>query len=336
LKVKNNILVINPCLVGDFVVSLPALHEFIRNNKKSVIDLVVSPPLKTLAEKIRGVNQVFVATSSTTRDIENGKNVNQKIKAYKKVVIMRISENAYRIIKKLDFTEIINPLFNVIRHQYIDPVSAAFLKRSPKQRREIDFSILNQQNRDVSFREIFQFKSADYKKIYNLPEMKTRAKIIIVHTGPVWIMRKWENNKWVELLKKINSSGNFRFIFVGTGTAEKDFKEISKKLDFKTYSLINKIDLKDLMLVIRNSNYLIGVDSGPRNMAHLVDTRSITLFGPAASGAIYMPWSKKDIVIDKSNGGGAYEALFYKRNSFISKIGADEVFEAFKKLRKVS
>lgn len=47
-----------------------------------------------------------------------------------------------------------------------------------------------------------------------------------------------------------------------------------------------------------------------------------------------MPWSKKDIVIDKSNGGGAYEALFYKKKGYIHSITVEEVFEAFKKIKK--
>jgi ADP-heptose:LPS heptosyltransferase len=198
----------------------------------------------------------------------------------------------------------------------------------------VDFKILDLPYRNVTFKEIFNFNEDDYKKIRKLPSLKTRNKIIIIHTGPVWIMRAWENKKWADLIKKINSSGKYRFIFVGTGKAKKDFEEISKKLDFKVYSLIDKVNIKELMIVLRLSNYLIGVDSGPRNMAHLADLRSITLFGPAASGAIYMPWSKKDIVIDKSNGGGAYEALFYQKKGYIHKITVNEVLEAFKKITK--
>jgi ADP-heptose:LPS heptosyltransferase len=333
LKNINRILVVDPCLVGDFVVSLPALRTFIKNNKNSTIDLVVSPSLKELAERIRGVRKVFVAKSSTSRITEKTtKNKSQKLDNYGEIIVMRPSKEAYRLIKNLKPAKVKTPFFKVLKYTYIYSLRDALRKKMPIQRREIDFDILNQEVNDVKFEEIFNFKKEDYNKLKRFDAMKAKDKTVIIHTGPVWAMRAWENDKWAELIKKINSLGKFRFIFVGAEEAESDYKKISNKLDFKVYSLIGKTNIKELLLILRQSNYFIGVDSGPRNIAHLANLRSITLFGPAASGAIYMPWSKKDIVIDKSNGGGLYQSFFYKKNSFIQKITVDEVYTLFKKL----
>ncbi len=334
-KKFDRVLIVNPCLVGDFIVSLPALSSFIKNNRKLKVDLIVTPPLKKLAQNIKGVRKVFVSSSSTFRDIEKIDSIIHKFPNYDEVIVMRISNHSYNLIKKVKMGKIKTPLvkfFKYSSHSIVD----VFAKRKPIQRREIDFDILGQKFSHVAFEDIFDFDKKDYQRIRENSVMKTKDKIIIIHIGPVWIMRKWDNNKWTELIRKINSLGKFRFIFVGSKEAELDYKEIASKLDFKVYSFINKIDIMDLMLVLRLSNYLIGVDSGPRNMAHLADLRSITLFGPAASGAIYMPWDKKDIIIDKSNGGGLYQALFYKKNKFIDKISAEEVFKAFKKLMRIS
>jgi len=333
---SNKILIVDPCLIGDFIVSLPAINTFIKSNKNSEIDLIVTPPLKNLAGRIKGIRKVFVAKSSTSRSIEKTDSKTEISEKYDKIVIMRLSDESFNLIKNLNCNEISVPLSKYLKYQIVYPIRDTILKRQPIQRREIDFEILKQKPREVSFEEIFNFNEKDYQKIKKLEAMKTKDKIIIIHTGPAWIMRVWENNKWAELIKKINTLGKFRFVFVGTEEADKDFKEISKNLDFKVYSLIGKLDIENLMLVLRKSYYLIGVDSGPRNMAHLADLRSITLFGPAASGAIYMPWDKKDIVIDKSNGGGLYQAFFYKKKKFIDKITADEVYKSFKRLMKQS
>ena len=53
LKKTNRVLIVNAALVGDFMTSLPALATFIKNNKNVKIDLMVSPPIKELAEKIK-------------------------------------------------------------------------------------------------------------------------------------------------------------------------------------------------------------------------------------------------------------------------------------------
>jgi ADP-heptose:LPS heptosyltransferase len=83
------------------------------------------------------------------------------------------------------------------------------------------------------------------------------------------------------------------------------------------------------MAAMRMADYFIGIDSGPRNMAHLADLRSISLFGPGIRD--FMPLSRKDIVIDKSN-PMATSLFHYSRESSMKKISAEEVFEAFRKI----
>ncbi len=80
---------------------------------------------------------------------------------------------------------------------------------------------------------------------------------------------------------------------------------------------------------MRLSDYFIGIDSGPRNMAHLADLRSITLLGPAPKN--FMPVNIADVVIDKFT--CRCKSLFYfHKVSAIHKISADEVVEGFKGL----
>ena len=55
----------------------------------------------------------------------------------------------------------------------------------------------------MAFEDIFNFTKEDYSKIKKLVALKTKEKIVIIHTGPVWIMRHWQNEKWIELIKKI-------------------------------------------------------------------------------------------------------------------------------------
>ncbi len=327
-KKTGKALIINPCVVGEFVASLPALVQFMKDSEFE-FDLAVSPIVESLAKKIKGVRKVYTAKSVYSRKEENLIRENKKFKNYDFVFVMRISKNARNFLKKIKYQEVKTSLKPMVKYAF-HLLNSNIRGEKPKQWREINFEMFNKKQINVGLEEIFDFSEEDYKKIKRLDGLKTRKKIILIHTGPVWIMKKWDNEKWAELIRKINSLGNYRFVFVGTGEAKKDFEEISDKLDFKIYSLINKVNLLELLLIMRKSNYFIGIDSGPRNMAHLADLRSVTLLGP--SGRQFMPSNKKDKVIDKTTKWNLYETFFYKKNKFIDKITPEEVFEAFRKL----
>ncbi len=326
---KPKILISNSCLIGDFIVSLPSINRFIQENKHCRIDLIVSPTVESLAKKIKGINKVFVVKSVYSREIEDNFEELKLPSDYEEIIFMRGNKESYEAIKHLKNCKVKTSLIPMVRYGFHLAKNLA-LKNPVKQWREVNFEILGQKPQNVQFKDIFNFSKRDYLKIKKLSVLNTRDKIIIIHTGSSWAMNIWENEKWVNLIKKINSFGRFRFVFIGGKVEETDYKIIAKQLDFPVYSLINKIDLHDLMLVLRSSDYFIGVDSGPKNMAHIADLRSISLLGPGPH--MFMPLSKKDIILDKSNGCGLYQRFFYKRNSFIKKITSEEVFESFKKL----
>jgi ADP-heptose:LPS heptosyltransferase len=110
-----------------------------------------------------------------------------------------------------------------------------------------------------------------------------------------------------------------------------DYESIAASLPFKMYSLIDAADWLALVLAFRLGDYFIGIDSGPRNLAHLADLPSITLLGPGPH--MYTPPNPRDIILDHSNGRGLYQRFFHKKKScFIDKITPTEVVDAFKEL----
>ena len=328
IKSPKKILVVNTCIIGEFMVSLPALNSFIKENNYK-IDLMVSPSLKTLAEKIRGVKKVYVAKSVYSRAIETSKNdLKQTFEKYDLIVIMRLSKESLNIIKKIKAKEVKTSFIPYVKYA-LHLTKNIYINRKKKQWREINFEMLGLKNKDVRFEEIFRFNTKDYKKVKDLRELKTKEKKVIIHTGSGWSTKLWDNKKWIKFIKMANSIGNFRFIFIGGRDEREDFELIKKSLNFKVYSLIERIDLKDLMILMRMSDFFIGIDSGPRNMAHLAELRSISLLGPGPK--MYMPTNPKDIVIDKSNCRCTH--LFcYKKETCMNKISVDDVFNAFKKL----
>lgn len=325
-KGSNNILIVNVCLVGEFATSLPALRDFIMRNPDKKIDLVVSPPLKPLAEKIIGVRHIFTASSVYGREEEKSIAGKQHFDAYEKIIVMRISGDAYRMIRSVSAHKIETGLRQFIAYA-LHLFKGLVIGQTPKRWSDVNFAMLGGTVRDIPFQEVLHLEQEDHLA-KRFPVLSRLEKKIVIHTGASWIMNFWNNDNWIELLKKLNELDRFTFIFTGTKKDENDFKYISSRLDFPIYPLID-LDLAELMFLLRTSDYFIGIDSGPRNLAHVADLPSITILGPGPH--MYTPPNTRDIVLDQSGGRGFYQRFFYKnKNSFIDKTRPEDVYKAFK------
>jgi ADP-heptose:LPS heptosyltransferase len=329
------ILIINTCLIGDFILSLPALEQFIKKNKAK-IDLIVSPPTKDIAEKIKGVNKVYTATSIHNRNIENENKNNIGLQYLKKqnydlILVLRISKEAYELLK------IINPGYiktslRAYTKFTVHLIKNLFFKSHPKQYIKFVFEMLGGEYKNIRFKEIFNFTKEDYNKIGKLQIMQGKEKKILIHTSAHWSMKLWDIEKWAELINKINKLRKFKFIFIGSKEDIKDIRKIQSMINFKTYSLAGKIKLSDLLLVMRLSDYFIGIDSGPRHMASMMDLRSICLLGQGLK--FHMPINEKDKVICKSDCNYCTGLFCYRKKTCMQKINVEDVYEEFKKLIK--
>ncbi len=332
--VKGNILIIDTCIIGDFTATLPALRLFIQSTNKEV-DLVVSPPLKLIAQSIKGVHAVYTANSIYKRSIETEPEQTNLPREYESVLVLRISPHAYELLKNVQYSNIIT--YDIILLKYFAHLLWKIsLKKPVRQWREVNFEIVGiaEPEKRVGFDDIFNLGPAEYNQAIELLNITQNRKRVIIHPGSGWHVKLWGNEKWIETIKKINEIGEFDFIFVGSGEQEaKAFEYIQQQVDFRLHSLINRVDLKTTLLIMRLSDYFIGIDSGPRNMAHLADLRSITLLGPAPKN--FMPVNNADVVIDKFT--CRCKSLFYFHNvSAIHKISANEVVDGFKKLSSPS
>ncbi len=324
------VLVVDTCIIGDFIATLPALRLFIRSTNKEV-DLIVSPPLKLIAESIKGVHSVFTANSIYNRSNETQAEQMGLQREYELVLVLRISPHAYELLKHIRYSKIIT--YDVILLKYFAHLLwKIYRKKSVRQWREVNFEMIGREEpeKKMQFDDIFGVSSSEYNQVRELLDTMGTRKRVIIHTGSGWHVKLWGNEKWIETIMKINRLGDFDFIFVGQGELEaKTFEYIQRWVDFELHSLINKVDLKTTLLIMRLSDYFIGIDSGPRNMARLADLRSITLLGPAPKN--FMPVNKADVVIDKFT--CRCKSLFYfHTGSAIHRISADEVVVGFKKL----
>jgi ADP-heptose:LPS heptosyltransferase len=199
---QNKILVVDTCIIGDFLATLPALRTFINKNQSDV-DLIVSPSVKPLAERIKGVNKIILSRSSYNRETEKKDEEITSINDYDLIVILRISSDAYKLIKNIKNAEIIT--CDAVYFKYLfHLLKNTLLKKYVKQSREVIFEIVGEKYdiKSINLDDIFKFNKSDYYFIKKIPEMKGDEKKILIHPGSGWKVKLWQNKKWVELLKK--------------------------------------------------------------------------------------------------------------------------------------
>src|SRR5215470_12187062 len=92
------VLIVNCCLIGDFVVSLPAISDFLREHPGAAVDLLVSPTVAPLARRVRGIRRVYVARSVFRRETELGDSTTRLAPSYDLVVVLRLSGPARRLL----------------------------------------------------------------------------------------------------------------------------------------------------------------------------------------------------------------------------------------------
>ena len=287
------VLIVNCCLIGDFIVSLPAITDFIREHSSAQIDLLISPSVAPLARRLRGVRRVYAARSVFFgRDTELGDCDQRLAPSYDQVVVLRLSEPSRRLLATTRYRAIRTYLLPFLRYGFHLAVRPSM---QVKQLSEFDFEVFGKFGRHekhLCADEIFDFT--------DVPAVDAPAgRTVLVHTGSDSRVHLWPLDKWLALLENLHELGDISFVFVG-GTEEEQgfFDEISRRLSFPLQSVIRRYDLLELLMLMRVSNLFVGVDSGPRHLAHLVDLPSVSLLGPGPKS--FQPLNRNATVIDET------------------------------------
>ncbi len=92
-------------------------------------------------------------------------------------------------------------------------------KKPVRQWREVNFEIvgIEEPEKKMEFDDIFTVSLEEYDHVRKLLDNLGNRKRVIIHTGSGWHVKLWDNEKWIDAIKKINKLGEFDFIFIGKG-----------------------------------------------------------------------------------------------------------------------
>jgi ADP-heptose:LPS heptosyltransferase len=317
------VLIVNCSLIGDFVLSLPAIVDFMKEHSAAKVDLLVSPSVTPLAMKLRGVRRVYAARSVFRRSTELDGGDETLAPSYDQVIVLRFSKPARRLLATTSYRAIRTYLVPFLKY-------GVHLAKQPiahvKQISQFNFEIFGKTGKDER-----QLSAEDIFDLTDVPAVPTRpGRTVVVHTGSGSRVYLWPLNKWIPLLEDLNGLGNLSFVFVGgTEQEERTFDEMSHRLSFSIHSVIRRYDLLELLMLMRGSHLFVGIDSGPRHIAHLVDLPSVSLLGPGPKS--FQPLNRNAVVIDETECKRCVTFYCPYTPSCVGKIEVETVAQACRK-----
>ncbi len=193
---------------------------------------------------------------------------------------------------------------------------------------------------------IINFKESDLKfaeKFFRENEFKNDEMVIGFHPGCSTLKnhdkRRWEENKFAELGKKLISNFNARILIFG-GPEEKSLKEkILRQINSKNAIAVNTNSLIETAAVMKRCNVFVTNDSSLMHVASALKLNVVAIIGPTNKNYIH-PWKTNYQIasLELECSPCFYyspKPLSCKRRDIkfkcIKELGVDLVYEKFKK-----
>ncbi|MFA5316007.1 MAG: glycosyltransferase family 9 protein [Dehalococcoidales bacterium] len=299
-KTIKKILVIQWDYLGDIILSTPALNLLKETYKSSEIHLLTSSGNQMYINNYPFVEKIIY--------INNPLHLGRVRFNLKNIVnsIIELRKESYDLIIELSGS-LPNQIFlPFLRGKYFigkDPTRCTFvLDRSlisSFKKKQIEENVdLIKLAANIEFGECGQSPLWDPTNDYDLfeiNELKSRYvagnEFVILHVAVSWAPRRWPLEKWVEVAEYLANSG-YHIVFIGSRD-DSDIIERIRKLMSGTNSvnLAGKTDIRQLILLMKNAQLFIGVDSGPMHLAAVAKLKGVVLFGPADPSK----WSHPDL-----------------------------------------
>lgn len=155
----------------------------------------------------------------------------------------------------------------------------------------------------------------------------------VIHASARSELRKWKPAKFAELCDLLINDFSIEIIFIGTENEKQQIAEIQSLMKLKSHAFINSGSLINLCVLIQKSECFIGNESGPLQLADMLDKPCIGLFGPGVKNVFY-PQGKNSAVIHHVLECNPCDQIHcvHPENTCMDRITLLEVLQAHKKV----
>ncbi|WP_424244805.1 lipopolysaccharide heptosyltransferase II [Elusimicrobium posterum] len=131
-------------------------------------------------------------------------------------------------------------------------------------------------------------------KEYNI-EGKT---LVGVHPGSAWPTKCWPEDKYIELISRIQQELGLQVVLVGGDKDSDKGENIRHLAKGSLANFCGKTSLTDLMALMNHFKLFITNDSGPMHIATAFNVPTLAIFGPTTKELGFFPYGKGHRVIE--------------------------------------
>lgn len=284
--------------IGDFILSYTTLKEIRNECINANIDIICKEECKSIAAKYGFFNRII--------SVDTDKYMNQH--SYRKETCTRIQQDIYDVLIQLPTyrtAEIEHITMNVISKKKIAPQGDNIrgIRKKWEQIYDILIPIKNQNVFEVKknyefIGYIFNKKIEPY--IEYLPQMSTivtenivQNEYMVISSGGSYYAKKWEKEKFVELINRISQNVD-KILLVGGKADARDNEWIKENVNSfdsdKIVDCTGKLDICDTIEMIRSAKYVICNDTCFTHIAAAVGTQCVCISGGWQWGR-FVPYS---------------------------------------------
>ena len=290
---QEKILVIRYGTIGDTIFASAFYRELRKNLPEATIDVLVDGVAKGVMENCPYIDNIIPIIGKFNKLLDNIKLFRQ----YDTVYFLK-NDSCFSLIAFLAGVK--NRIgFKVFRNKFLN-----FTSPYKEDRNEIDCYLDLLKISGFSVENInteLWINKDDETKIKSLIS-DIDAKKIIIQACSRMPEKNWLEDYWLEVIKYISNELKAQVLYVGGAKDTEYYNNLSTKLgDVKVppIDLCGKLKITETMALVKNSELVIGIDSGIIHIAAAADTPSILLHGPTSLKR-WSPRSEKCTIISKN------------------------------------
>ncbi len=281
--IPRKILIIKPSSLGDVVHSLPFLQAIKDAFPKAQIHWIIARGLEGMLETHPMVNNLWIINKDLWKHLGKVKATLSEIRLL------------YRGLK-FEGYDLVVDLQGLLRSGVLTYATRAPLRVGFREAREgstLFYTHVIRGGKDIHavdrYLRIAEALGGDTREVnFPMPLIKEsenvqRIKKEIGRYGVLIPGARWETKRWsCERFGALASMLDLKHVVVGSTSDSELSEEIEQRSGGKALSVAGKTDLRELISLIRDAQYVISNDSGPLHIAAAFGIPAVALFGPTS------------------------------------------------------
>jgi len=313
------ILLIQPSRIGDIIFSLPTLSALRRTFPRARITWLVDDRCQDLVEGHPDLDEVLVVPFKAIEEAlkkRDWKGVGQTFSRLKRELRSRsfdLSIDLHGLAKSALLVWMAGARFRIgsANTTGMKECSGFFSREIPPRLNDrhtvernlsvIDF--LGGPTKDVRFQlTISEAAQSQVREILVSAGRREQERLVVIHPGAGWLSRRWPADRFAELINTLGLTPGLWLAVIGgaAGGSQEDrlFEQLFPLIRVPVINLVNRLSLKQLIALLKETDLFIGNEAGPMHLAAALDRPLVAIIGPTRP-ELTGPFGPKALIIRK-------------------------------------